>query len=141
MTRIIMDAGPLVAWLCPGDAHHAWALKTFRSLPAHGLVCEAVLAEACHLVARDGVAPERVLEFVERGSLVLTPLVGEIRVIGKLMKQYRDMGMDFADACVVRLAELNEELTVCTTDTDFKVYRMHGRQAIPLVAPFDQQPA
>jgi 3-hydroxyisobutyrate dehydrogenase-like beta-hydroxyacid dehydrogenase len=40
-------------------------------LPARGLVCEAVLAEACHLVARDGVEPGRVLEFVERGSLVV----------------------------------------------------------------------
>lgn len=71
MSRVLMDAGPLVAWLCPRDGHHAWALSMLPILPARGLVCEAVLAEACHLVARDGVEPGRVLEFVERGSLVV----------------------------------------------------------------------
>jgi predicted nucleic acid-binding protein len=57
-------------------------------------------------------------------------------VIRQHIHRYRNVGMDFADACVVRLAELNDELTVCTTDTDFKVYRKHGRQVIPLAAPF-----
>jgi hypothetical protein len=42
--------------------------------------------------------------------------------------------MDFADACVVRLSELHTGSRVCTTDTDFKVYRRHGRQVIPLLA-------
>ena len=29
MTPTVMDAGPLVAWFCPKDAHHAWAEKVF----------------------------------------------------------------------------------------------------------------
>jgi len=52
------------------------------------------------------------------------------------MSRYRDVGMDFGDACVVRLAELHAETRVCTTDTDFRVYRRHGKQVIPLLAPF-----
>lgn len=138
MSRIIMDAGPLVAWLCPGDEHHLWALETLAPMPAGGLVCEAVLAEACHLVARDGVEPGRVLEFVERGGLVLTPLAGQVENLKSLMSQYRDLRMDFGDACVVRLAELHGDAVVCTTDTDFKVYRRHGKEAIPLIAPFNR---
>lgn len=136
MSLVLMDAGPLVAWLCPKDAHHRWALATLRPLPAGMLVCEAVLAEACHMVAKDGVAPARVLESIERGVLVVVPLVREMRVIRELMIRYQDAGMDFADACVVRLAELHEGATVCTTDSDFKVYRRHGRQTIPLLAPW-----
>lgn len=131
-----MDAGPLVAWLCPRDEHHAWAVNTLAPLPAGGLVCEAVLAEACHLVARDGVEPDRVLEFVERGALALAPLVGEIPSLRQLMSRYRDVGMDFGDACVVRLAELHPDGQVCTTDTDFRVYRRLGKEVIPLLAPF-----
>jgi predicted nucleic acid-binding protein len=136
MNRLIMDTGPLVAWFCPKDQHHAWAAKTFDSLPAGALVCEAVLAEACHLVAKDGVAPGKVLEFVERGGLALVPLTGEIPAIRKLVESYRDAGMDFTDGCVVRLSQLHERAQVCTTDSDFKVYRRTGRSPISLLAPF-----
>ena len=44
--------------------------------------------------------------------------------------------VDFADACLVLLAERAAETRVWTTDSDFRIYRRHGRQAIPLIAPF-----
>ncbi len=134
--RFILDTGPLVAWLCPGDEHHGWARAAFAQLPAGGAVCEAVLAEACHLAAKDGIAPSRVIEFVERGRLTLVPLAGELSLVRALLDQYADAPMDFADACVVRLAELHPDATVCTTDRDFQFYRRNGREPIPLLAPF-----
>jgi len=54
-----------------------------------------------------------------------------------LLKQYADIPMDFADACIVRLAELNAECTVCTTDGDFRICRKNGRELIPLLSPFN----
>ena len=44
--------------------------------------------------------------------------------------------MDYADACVVRLAELFPKATVCTPDGHFKFFRKHQRDTIPLLAPF-----
>lgn len=131
-----MDAGPLVAWLCPRDERHAWAQEVFPTLKPGCLVCEAVVAEACHLVARDGVDPISVLRFVAQGRLNVTPMGVELEAVKALMTRYRDVRMDFADACVVRLAELHEGATVCTTDSDFKVYRRHGRREVPLLAPW-----
>jgi predicted nucleic acid-binding protein len=55
----------------------------------------------------------------------------------KTMETYADVPMDFADACVTRLAEMFEDSTVCTVDTDFLVYRKNRRSVIPLVAPFE----
>ena len=132
----ILDTGPLVAWFCPRDVHHPWAVKVFQKLGAGCFICEAVLTEVCHLVAKEGIARERVIGEVERGGMVLIPLAGELAALRKLLKQYQDIEMDFADACVVRLAELHEGISVCTSDSDFKVYRRHGRQEIPLVAPW-----
>ncbi len=43
--------------------------------------------------------------------------------------------MSVADACLVRMAELDSNATVVTLDTDFKVYR-RGRSALRLAAPF-----
>jgi predicted nucleic acid-binding protein len=131
-----MDAGPLVAWFCPKDEHHAWAKKVFDELPTGALGCEAVLAETCHLVGKDGVAPAKVLQLVEENSLTLVSLAGEISRIRDLLTRYADVPMDFADACVVRLAELHPTASVCTVDGDFRVFRRLGREPIPLTAPF-----
>ena len=43
--------------------------------------------------------------------------------------------MDFADACLVRMAELHHAPRVWTADADFHVYRRNGRQTIPLIFP------
>jgi hypothetical protein len=43
--------------------------------------------------------------------------------------------MSLADACLVRMTEVLPEPVVLTTDTDFRVYRRHGRQVIPCIVP------
>jgi uncharacterized protein len=44
-----------------------------------------------------------------------------------LMKKYRDLPMDLADAALVRVAERDGVSTVITIDrSDFASYRLHG---------------
>ncbi len=43
--------------------------------------------------------------------------------------------MSLADACLVRMTELHDRSRVLTTDSDFRIYRRHRRQAIPLSMP------
>jgi predicted nucleic acid-binding protein len=136
MKPTIMDAGPLVAWFCVRDFHHDWAIRTFDRLPSGAIVCEAVLTEACHLVAKDGVPPASILKLVEQNDLVLVSLAGEIAAVRSLMDRYADTPMDFADACVTRLAEMHDGSKVCTTDSDFQVYRKNRNETIALLAPF-----
>jgi predicted nucleic acid-binding protein len=53
----------------------------------------------------------------------------------QLLEQYEDLRMDFADACVERLAQTTG-LPVFTLDVqDFSVYRIRGKEAIPLISP------
>lgn len=136
MKRVILDTGPLVAWLCPRDEHHVWVRQMFQEVAPGSLVCEAVLAEACHLAAKEAVSHARFIEFVRRVRLQPVSLTNELDAIGALLDRYADAPMDFADACVVRLAELHPDATVCTTDSDFRFYRQHGQEMIPLLAPF-----
>lgn len=136
MKPVIFDTGPLVAWFCPRDKHYDWARKAFSEIPAGGLICEAVLTEVCHLVAKDGIARGKVLEFVEQAGVTSVFLGGELSALRELLNRYADTPMDFADACVVRLAELYAEGTVCTTDSDFRIFRKNGRESISLLAPF-----
>ena len=136
MKTVVFDTGPLVAWFCARDKHHDWACKAFSELPAGGLICEAVLTEVCHLVAKDGIARGKVLEFVEQAGFTPVYLGGELSALRGLLNRYADTPMDFADACVVRMTELYAESTVCTTDSDFRFFRKNGREPILLLAPF-----
>ena len=53
-----------------------------------------------------------------------------------LLRKYTDISMSLADACLVRMAELNDKAKVFTLDRDFLIYRKKGRLMIPLLAPF-----
>jgi len=136
MTSVILDTGPLVAWFCPRDRYHSWARKLFDTLAARLITCEAVVAETCHLAAKDGVPPDRIIEFLQLSEATIHPLSTETAYLRTLLQSYRNTGMDFADACLVRIAEFHSAAKVCTIDSDFEIYRIHGNQSIPLLAPF-----
>jgi predicted nucleic acid-binding protein len=53
----------------------------------------------------------------------------------KLMEKYADVPMSLADACLVRMTEALADPVLLTTDTDFRIYRRHSRQAVPCVIP------
>ena len=46
--------------------------------------------------------------------------------------------MSLADACLVRMSETVSGSTVLTLDGDFRIYRRHGQQKIPLLIPPDR---
>lgn len=137
MRQILLDTGPLVAYLSEADAFHPWAREWFAKLDAPLLTCEPVLAEAAYLLGPGG---SRVVEMVERGAIELAfSLAAEASSVRSLMLRYRSRrgrSMGLADACLVRMAELRPDGVVLTVDRDFtEVYRRHGRQAIPTILP------
>ena len=135
-SRVIVDAGPLVAWMIGGDQHHGWAKEQFEHLPAGLLTCEPVLTEASLLIGYHGGDSAVVVELINRGVLKLAfALDEESAGISKLMRKYRNVPMSLADACLVRMSELNEDSQVLTTDSDFQIYRRFGRKVIPTILP------
>ncbi len=133
---VIVDAGPLVAFLARAEKHNAWVKEQFRRLRPPLLTCEAVLAEAAHLVRRGGGNPHALLELIKRAKLqVPFRLEEHVATLQALMLRYRDVPMSLADACLVRMAELHSGATVLTLDGDFSIYRKNGRQVIPLIRP------
>jgi len=134
--NVIVDAGPLVALLERRGRHHEWAKQHFSSLEPPLLTCEAVLAEACHLVRRlpDGIPS--VLEALSRGLLVIAlDLERESQAVAQLVTRYQEVPMSLADACLVRMSELHSESIVMTLDSDFRIYRQHGRRVIRTITP------
>ena len=136
LRQVILDTGPLVALLNQRDRYHGWARDRFADVEPPLATCEAVIVEACHLL-RDRPGGERVvLDVLRRGAVTIDfALRDEIEPIQQLRTRYADVPMDLADACLVRMAELSSGSTVLTLDSDFAIYRMHGRRVIPTMLP------
>lgn len=134
--NVLVDAGPLLAWINPEDAHHDWAVAEFARLRPPLLTCEPVLSElAFHLLALGG-DPAKAPELVTRGTLqVAFRIEDEAEALVSLLRRYRNVPMSLADACLVRLSELRDRAVVFTIDSDFRIYRRHGRLVIPTLMP------
>ncbi len=136
MSRVLLDTGPLVAFLNGKDAHHPWAREVLDCLPPPLWTCEAVLSEACFLVRKLEGGPGAVLELVRRGIVKPTfRLDTETAAVGRLLEKFADVPMSLADACLVRMAELDGDSKVLTLDSDFRIYRKNRRQVVPVVMP------
>ena len=134
--RTVVDTGPLVAVLNVNDEHHAWAREVFATLSPPVFTCEAVLSEAQFLLQERGGDPLAVLMWVRQGVIKLAfDAAKEIERLLELQRSYRNLPMDFADACLVRMTETHERSSLLTTDSHFRIYRRNGRQIIPLRAP------
>ncbi len=136
MPAAIVDTGPLVAFFDRSEHHHDWAAKRIEEFDPPLLVCEPVLAEAMYLLARYPKSPEILLELLENGALSVAFRIDEhVGALRKLLQKYRDTPMSLADACIVRMAEIHDRHAVLTLDSDFSVYRKHGRVSLTLVHP------
>ena len=134
--HILLDTGPWVALLCKEDKHHEWAKQQFSTHPGPFLTCEAVVAETCFLLARSGLDASKALGLMERGVIQIgMTLAEQLASVKALYQRYDNVPASLADACLVRMSELYEPCQVLTLDSDFHIYRRHGRKVIPVICP------
>jgi predicted nucleic acid-binding protein len=133
---VLIDAGPIVAYLRRDDEFHDWASLQFDQFPEFA-TCDAVLAEACARLNYFGLAQSWVVDLLVAKVLrVDFDTNQEAGRVARLMKKYADFEMDFADACLVAMTEKAADALVVTLDAkDFSVYRRHERQVVPFLSP------
>ena len=132
--NVLVDAGFLVALLNRRDSHHAWAAAQAIGLAPPWNTCEAALSEAFHLLGSRGLASLDAL-LRRQAARVAFDLAANMNPVLALMQKYADVPMSLADACLVRMSEILAEPVMLTTDSDFRVYRRHGRQMVPHIGP------
>ena len=88
-------------------------------------------------MVRSGLDASKALALMERGVIRvgMTPS-DQLSPVSALFKRYDDLPASLADACLVRMSELYEPSQVRTLDSDFHIYRRHGRKVIPVISPF-----
>jgi predicted nucleic acid-binding protein len=136
--KVILDTGPLVAYLNGKDKYHEWAVARFDSLNPPFLTCEAVLSEACFLLRHYENGVTNICRLLVRQLLAIPfRLEDELDSIKVLLSKYKNLPMSLADACLVRMAENIKDSVILTLDNDFRIYRKYKRKIIPTVLPDD----
>lgn len=136
MTRVFIDAGPIVALLNRLDRHHAWAREVLDTVEPPVFTCESVISEACFLLERLSGGHGMVFALLTKGILKIDfRMLPEVDALRGLMRKFASVPMSLADACLVRMTELEAESLIVTLDRDFQVYRRNRRQVIPTIMP------
>jgi predicted nucleic acid-binding protein len=131
---VLVDTSFLVAAINRRDPNHLWASTLLKRWAPPWQTCDAVLSETFHMIGSPGMP--LLASLIRDGALTVTGISEHGRdEILALMEKYADVPMSFADACLVRMTEVMPDPTLLTTDTDFRIYRRHGRKAIPFVMP------
>jgi predicted nucleic acid-binding protein len=125
---VLVDASALIAILDESDAGHAPAVEALAAIrdPLHTVW--PALTEAMHLLGETPRSQEALCEMVEDGAVGLLALDrSDMGRMKELMRQYRDVPMDVADAALVRVAERDGLRRILTFDKHFRAYRLPRR--------------
>lgn len=136
----LIDTGAILALLDPDDPWHGSCETAFRLLRFPLLTSEAVLTETFHLIGRSRKSKETAWKFLRSGAIVLGTIEdAELSQLKRLMEQYWDQPMDFADATLVHLADRESLNAILTIDqADFSTYRLAGKKrfhVLPIERP------
>ena len=132
----LTDAGPLIAILDADEADHEACLAAVDELQLPLVTTWPVFTEAMYLIgSAGGIRGQQGLWLLLRsGRLTIGDLSPDsIRRSAQLMEKYADTAMDLADATLVAFAEEHGHRRIFTLDSDFTVYRIHGRQRFDVV--------
>ena len=124
------DAGPLIAIVDGRDPHHHACVAAMARIQRPLETVLPAFTEAMHILYREsGWRGQEALWLLLQRDLVVAPLEdADLNRARELMRQYRDVPMDFADATLVAIAERRDLREIFTLDRrGFSTYRLHGR--------------
>jgi len=135
---VLLDTGVVVALLDRSEGHHARCATVVTKLESPLVTCEAVIAESCYLLRRLPGAAEAVLENVARGVFLIPfQLSRTATPVRNIMRKYSDQPADFADACLIQLADELNTGEILTLDRDFALYRWRKTRSFDLLIDLD----
>lgn len=110
------------------DRHHASCRDALERIREPLVTVWPVITEAMYLLDFSAEAQDALWRLLERdGVKILSLDAGDVPRMRELMRKYRDLPMDLADAALVRAAERERISRVFTIDRrDFEVYRPRG---------------
>lgn len=132
----LIDAGPLVALIDADEDDHLACVQALNVLSFPLQTTWPAFTEAMYLLNRAGgsVGRQALWKLLFSGRIEIVALAAPaLERTAWLMEKYADVPMDLANATLVALAEQSGDHRIFTLDSDFLVYRVHGRGRFDIV--------
>ncbi len=130
MKKILIDSGPLIALFDSSDKYHEKSVDFIKTNKYPLITTLASITETLHLLDFNRNAQIDFLEWISRGAVEIHNIENnDFKRLKDLTEKYRDLPMDFADSCLVYIAEKFNIHTIATIDRDFTIYRIKGKKA------------
>jgi predicted nucleic acid-binding protein len=125
VSAILVDAGPLVALLHRDDQYHQKCVEALTEIRDPLVTVWPVFTEAMYLLNFSWRAQDALWELILDDTVrLLSVEADDHRRMRDLMKKYRMLPMDLADAALVAVAERDRIRRIFTIDRrDFSLYR------------------
>jgi uncharacterized protein len=138
VTPVLVDTGFLVALYDARESMHRRCLDVYQSLERRLATCEPVIGEAIYLLQRSKSAVDGILASVQNHSLEIPFRLAECAAaVNELMEKYADTPADFADACLIQMADELDTGDILTLDSDFRHYRWRRNRRFRLMVSLD----
>lgn len=134
MKKILIDSGPLIALFDASDKYHSKSVNFIKNNKYPLVTTIASVTETLHLLDFNRNAQINFMEWIHRGGIEIANIENaDFGRLKELTEKYRDLPMDFADSCLVYLAEKDNLNTIATIDRDFSIYRIKGRRKFKII--------
>lgn len=134
MKKILLDSGPLIALFDASDKYHSDSVNFIKTNKFPLITTIASVTETLHMLDFNRNAQIDFIEWVHRGAVEIQNIENnDFGRLKELTEKYRDLPMDFADSCLVYLAEKLNLNTIATIDRDFSIYRIKGRRKFKII--------
>jgi len=134
---IFIDTGPIVAFLNKNDQYHSHVEQQMAAFPAPFFTCEAVITESFFLMSRIRDGANKFIELLDAQHIQIQSVYPEHQnAVHRRIKNYSNIPMSFADACLIQMAEDSDNGSIFTLDSDFLIYRTFSGNPLSLISPF-----
>jgi predicted nucleic acid-binding protein len=121
----LLDTGPMVALFDASDQYHKKSVDFIRSYKGELITSTANITETIYLLDFSTQAQLDFLQWIRKGAVTLEPIDNaDINHIFEHFSNYSNVPMDFADGCLVAIAEKLGVSKIATFDSDFNIYKL-----------------
>lgn len=136
-SNILVDSGPLVAFLASSEKYHRWVLEQLSELKGTLITTESVLSEVVFLMKSNPLALRAIQQMIEQNLLIIAPTLSQFpHECFNVLLKYTDLPASVADISLVAMYETSNNSIIFTLDSDFLIYKNKSGEPLKLIAPF-----
>jgi predicted nucleic acid-binding protein len=135
---ILVDTSFLVSVYDKREPRNRQCMAVLASVHRPLATCEPVITEAMYHLRRIPKAQQAILESVQQSILEIPFRISDTaREAAELMVKYADTPADFADACLIHMADELDTGDILTLDSDFVHYRWRRNRRFNMLIPLE----